>query len=668
MFFENYNVKKRSARLKEPPPIVSDWRPPDYFPELRGASVIALDVETYDPALPDYGPGWSRGPAGYICGVAIAALAPTGELGSWYFPTRHIVGTEYNLDENKVFAWLREQLDTPNIPKCGANLIYDIGWLSEYNINVRGELIDVQFAEALIDETAYVELDTLANKYLRQSKQYTELYRWIAEAYGGNANSDQRKNIYRAPPQLVGPYGEADAYLPILIYQEQYKRLLAEDLMPVFKMECGLIPLLIKMRKQGVNIDSDKAKLLKNKLMSEVSEHYAELSALTGVKATRVDSHALPILFRAMGMEFPKSETTGNATFRKEWLTSVADKNPLAKLVLTIREKEKLCSTFLQGYFLDSAVNGVIHCQFHPLKGDNNGAKTGRFASSDPNLQNIPARSKLGKELRKLIIPHRGHKRIRKRDYSQIEYRMLANFAVDAGDGSAERLRASYVNDPKTDYHVNVQQEIKRLTDILIDRKPIKNINFGLLYGQTEKSLAYKAGFDETQAANIFKAYHTGAPYVKATMKHIMAQTQALGYVTTLLNRRTRFNEWVSADFNERGLILPLDEALARFGAHIKLYKAYRAVNYKFQGSAAEVIKTAMLRAYNDGVFDFIGYPILQVHDELVFSEIEESQAQEEAYKYLTHVMENAIKDYAEVRIPIAIDEDIGPNWGDFPD
>jgi DNA polymerase-1 len=150
---------------------------------------------------------------------------------------------------------------------------------------------------------------------------------------------------------------------------------------------------------------------------------------------------------------------------------------------------------------LDKNINGKLYPQFHPLKGDENGTVVGRFASSDPNLQNIPTRTKLGKKVRQCFVPEQGQ--WVKFDYSQLHYRILANFAVDKGDGSANALRKRYCDNPATDYHLDVYHNVAPLVgwsttdeeEIKDKRRPIKNINFGLLYGQGEKSLAYKAGF-----------------------------------------------------------------------------------------------------------------------------------------------------------------------------
>ncbi len=652
MFFDDEKiVTKKQARLKYVETPETGWRPPASFPNLSSAVAIGFDVETKETDF-THGPGWSRS-KGHIVGFSLSAVDAAGNRGKWYFPVRHEVEPEYNLDPKQCFAWLKTVLETPHIPKVGANLLYDIGWLTEENIYVLGELLDVQFAEALIDEQGEVSLEYLGSKYLGRGKKTDILYAWLAEAYGGAASQAQRQNIYRASPRLAGPYAEDDADLPLDILEKQWAILGYENLVDLFRMECGLIPLLIRMRLAGVTVDVKAAEQLYVELRQDTDKLYEQLIDNTGVAIESVNSATeLAKIFDSLGLEYPRTDA-GAPSFRKEFLKSV--EHPVADLINDIREHEKIRGTFVKSYLLESNVNGLIHCQFHPLRSDEGGTKTGRFSSSDPNLQNIPVRTALGKKVRKAFIPDAGHYCVRKYDYSQIEYRMLANFAVGPG---SEDLRATYNNDPTTDYHEVVQTNVHKITNLLIDRKPIKNINFGLLYGQSEPALAYKAGFTSEQAKGVFKAYHSGAPYVKPTMKAIGQEVQRNGYVCTILGRRTRFNLW--EPIKERGIALPHDQAVRRYGSNIRRAYEYRGVNYKLQGSAADVIKKAMYTAFKSGIFDFIGVPKLQVHDELVFSQIDNSDAQNKAYDELQHILETALL----CRVPIKAEGGVGPNWG----
>lgn len=686
MFFDDIPViRKKGITLGVPPPFAdTGWRPPQYFPNLSNAIVIGFDVETYDPELLTHGPGWARG-VGWIVGFSIAALDRRGDLGRWYFPVRHTVEPEYNLDPKKCFAWLKTQLETPHIHKSGQNLLYDIGWLTTEGIHVEGELSDSSFAEALLDSDPTTNLDYLAHKYLDKGKEANTLYQWLANAYGGAPGQGQRANIYRAPPRLVGPYGEADASLPIEVLQVQWPLLVEQNLTDLFKLECNLIRLLVRMRLQGVTIDINATEKLYRELQMEVRELYGKLSHMTGRNVESVNSGAqLAPLFDAVGIAYRKTKD-GNPSFTKEWLKE--QHHPLPDLINSIRELEKLSGTFVKSYMLEGHTNvgnnlGKIYCSFNPLRSDDGGTLTGRFSSSDPNLQNIPARTKAGKKIRAAFVKNYGHFAWEKCDYSQIEYRMLAHFATSTNKDlrkraieiqACEALRDSYRNNPKMDYHENVYAQVAPIMGWeypdpdadrkAMRRKPIKNVNFGMVYGQSEKALAFKAGMDKDQASAFFKAYHDAAPYVRATMAAISEEVQKFGYITTILGRRVRFDLWEPSYYDDDAGFRPalsLQRALNAYGPRIRRAYAYRGVNYKLQGSGTgDVIKNAMVKCYNDGVFDVIGVPLLQVHDELDFSVIDDSPMQNEAYRYMHHVLQTA----TPCNVPIMVDHGRGDNW-----
>lgn len=671
MFFddEDLGTLKRKAALKVPPPVPdTGWRPPASFPNLSDAVVIALDTETKELDF-DHGPGWARD-KGHIVGFSLAAIDRQGNRGKWYFPVRHEVEPEMNLDPATCFRWLKGVLETPSIPKVGANLLYDIGWLTTENIYVEGELHDVQFAEAILNEDGEVNLEYLGQKYVGTGKETDLLYQWLAEAYGGNANSDQRANLFRAPARLVGPYAEMDADLPLRVLDRQWPLLNQQGLHDVYRMECDSIYLLTRMRLTGVNVDLDAAEQLYAQLAVDIRELTHQLFIATGVHANINSGYDLAKVFDAIGLPYPKT-AKGAPSFRKEFLNSV--EHPVAELIRTIREYDKIRSTFIRSYMLESNVNGRIHCQFHPLRGDSGGTRSGRFSSDKPNLQNIPIRTELGKRIRTLFIPDYGHIAWEKNDYSQIEYRFLAHFAVGPG---SDALRAEYNADPRTDYHDKTHYRLCPYMGWSPDdkdvmkkyRKPIKNINFGLLYGMGKDKLIravmeyFKGTLSKAEGNMLYTAYHEANPYVQATMDAAASEAQELGYVTTVLGRRSRFDMWEPRKVNYENRAEPLryESALKYFGADIQRAYTHRAINRRLQGSAADMIKRGMHRCWKEGVFDYIGVPKLQVHDELDFSVADDTPATREAFAYMRHVLETAIP----LRIPVLVDSGRGPNWG----
>lgn len=672
-------VKRKHATIRELPPVPrTGWKAPTEFPDLRNAVLMSLDTETKDLELLESGPGWAR-QKGHIVGISIAARASNNERWCGYFPIRHEANAWENCNPTNVLAWAKDQLETPHIPKTGANLIYDVGWLGEENITVQGKLYDVQNAEGLLDEQGKTALDILGYKYLGQRKSTAGLYEWLARAYGGEAGPSQRQNIWRAPPSLVGFYGEGDAALPLDILPLQWEKLQAEGLIDLYEMECKLTNLLIRMRRKGVAIDLNYAEQLSSELGRDIAAAQAAFDWKYG--ACNVQSGAqLGAVLERNGIKVPRTEK-GAYSVTKTWLESLKDVSEIGAAVIELRELQKMKSTFVEGYLLRKNVKGRVHCSFNQLKisndsGGSKGAKTGRLSSSDPNLQNIPIRTETGKKIRRAFIAQHDH--WRKYDYSQIEYRMLAHFACDNGDGSADKLRDSYINNPDVDYHDYVYDaacpvmgwDINDKALRKLKRRPIKNVNFGLLYGQGIKKLARAMGMDLAEAKLFLTAYHEAAPYAKSTMGACGDEVHQYGYVRTILGRRTRFDTWTPFNwerFDDNGaeldppMPLPYEAALQRYGSNIERAYAYRAVNYKLQGSAADMMKKAMVLCDESGVFDVTGVPLLTVHDELDFDVLDQSPRTLEAFRYMQHVMETAIP----LRIPVRADPDKGPNWGD---
>jgi DNA polymerase I-like protein with 3'-5' exonuclease and polymerase domains len=653
MFWEDVPLGRGSNKVARVMPPIPDtgWTSPKCFPDLSSARVISVDCETWDPELIERGPGWARG-RGHIVGVSVGANGG----GRWYFPIRHEVEPEYNLDTSHVFHWLRDTLSNASQPKVGANLLYDLGWLRQEGVEVKGELIDVQYAEALLDERAGVALETLAQKYLGEGKDTNLLYKWCSDFYGGKVNAKQRANIHRAPPRLVGPYAESDADLPLRVAIEQYPRLQQLGLLDLFKMECGLIRLLLDMRFQGVTVDIPHAEKLRDVLLKKEEEEIAKLTHLAGARIDIGSADSLAILFDRIGLPYGRT-AKGKPSFTKDFLASL--NHPIADQVREIRKLNKLRTTFVESYVLKAHINGKVYGQFHPLRGDDGGTRSGRFSSSDPNLQNIPSRdNELAPLVRAAFIPDAGHEWWRVYDYSQIEYRFLAHFAVGP---MADAVRQIFNDDPRTDYHVMTQELVQKQTGQLLDRKPIKNINFGLIYGMGVDALSAGLGMTSAQGKKLFAAYHDGVPYAKATMEECSEIASRTGVITTILGRRSQFDLWESASWGRSDKpALPYDLAIMNYGSIRRAY-THKALNRRLQGSAADMMKVAMLKCYNDGIFNETGVPRLTVHDELDFSD---PGGKDAAFDEMRHVLETALP----IRVPVRADCSIGPNWGQVVD
>lgn len=642
-FWEDRPVEKgnRVVGPRPMPPIPdTGWCPKD-FPRLEKAKLIGLDTETRDDDLLTKGPGVRRD--GHVIGISVAAENDH----SWYFPIAHEIGD--NLDPEAVMRWARDELTRPNQPKIGTNLLYDLDYLAENQVEVAGPFYDIQNAEALLDEEADgYDLDSIANRHLKTGKVKSELEEWIYGAYG---NKNYRAELYRAPSQLVGPYAEGDALLPIHIHRLQQKALKAEKLLPIWKIECDQIPLLLAMRRRGVRVDLKKASQVEARLEALLAKETARIKEAAGFDVDIDSKTDLIRLFENLGLAYPKT-AKGNPSFAKEFLEH--HPHPIAQQIVAKRKWEKFLTTFIRGYVLNLNVNGRIHCLFNQLRGDQYGARSGRYSSSLPDLQNIPARDPIwGPLIRSIWIPEEDEDWA-KLDWSQIEYRILTH----RGKGkSAEEARRRYRNDPKTDYH----QMVAEFTGV--ERKHAKSINFGLVYGMGKDELARQLGMSIEEAEPIFTKYHTEVPFVKEIYDITSNRAKQDGYIVTLLGRRRRFNSWEPKYWQQgedvRALGLPLEQAIEKYGTRLRRAYTHKALNADIQGSAADLMKRAMQEYWKNGPVDILGAPLLTVHDELDFS-VPRSQEGREALLWTKKMMETCVK----ISVPIIANLETGPNWG----
>lgn len=649
-FWEDLPEKNKRGEVVRPMPEIPDtgWRTPTEFPNLSAAKALAIDVETKDPDLKERGPGWGRG-SGHLVGLAVAVV----DGPSWYFPFRHEVEPDYNLDPAAVLGWAAHYLSGQQ-PKIGTNLIYDVGWLEEEGVKVGGPMYDIQYAEALLNsEAPNVALENLAQEHLGIGKTSSLLYEWCSQFYGGPATAaGQGKNIHRAPPRLVGPYAQSDVELPIQILQRQWRRLADRGVMNIFNMECGLIRLLVAMRRKGCPVDIPAAEKMHARLGEEMEYLARAMKDLVGFEVNPNASASIGSAFEVCGLPITETTSKGAPSFTASVLEAID--HPLTSMILEYKQKAKLRSTFIESYILNSHVNGRVHCQFHPLKGDGYGARSGRFASANPNLQNIPVRSEEGRLIRNLFVATK--RRWRKFDYSQIEYRLLAHHAV--GPGSVE-LRERYNTNPQTDYHEATGELIKALVGIELERRPIKTINFGLIYGMGRLELIRRLALGSKAGKELFDSYHKAVPFAKATADAAADEAQITGIISTFMGRISDFNSWGPAGlYGEDIKPLSFEEALTTYG-RIQRAFTHKALNRKLQGGAADIMKTAMVTCYEAGIFDETGIPLLTVHDELDFDD--DTDDDSEAFKEMKHIMETCVK----LSVPIVADEKSGSRWSE---
>jgi len=652
---------------------------PTQFPSLRKAKRICLDFECHDESMGlDMGPGWRRG--AYPVGVALAIQARDGGVAfSEYYPLRHRVGP--NLNPEKFYEYLSDELAFYDGEITGANLLYDADGLSYQNVYAPfAKWRDVQWAEALLDETSFsYKLDSLARKYLKEHK-VTETLKMLY----GSSYIERMRDVH---PGHARAYGLGDVELPLKILDEQLKALRKEKMEDLFHLECRLMPFLLYMRKLGVRVDTKKATSFGAELTRKRDDALREASRVVGIRGFELNEEnfekptVLAMVFDKLGIKYPTT-ATGKASIKNVWLKRL--EHPIGELLATANVCEKARGTFVDGYVDKYQINGRVHCEFHPLRkvddatNKKNGTVSGRYSCVHPNLQNIPSRDdeldlEIGPLCRGMFIADEGAQWW-SQDYSQIEYRFLIHYAVAMQCAGAGVPQKAFIENPDADFHElcaklvwtqkwnDVQRRLdageidkataKKLWKAI--RGPAKNLNFGMVYGMGKDKLAHDLGetnpdgTPNENALRIMAEYHAAAPFIKDLNKKLMTFGQEHGYAQTILGRRRRFNFW-EPKYTEKGAprqkSLPYEQAVAAYGQKIKRSDTNISLNAVLQGSAADLMKKAMVDMWESGVFD-PGNDItcvLTVHDELNGSYVPSARGRE-SLRAIKNCMENAMK------------------------
>lgn len=616
------------------------------FIDFSNAKLLGVDLETADPYLIEDGPGWARG-VGHVLGVAISA----GREATTYIE----VGKD---PSPQVLQYLKDTLET-STPKVGANLQYDYGWLSEIGVWPGGMQYDIQYAEALLDDVLIdiqgrkrsISLDALAQEYLGRTKEKTKIEAYVKEKWPWA--KDFRSELWRCPPELVAEYAIPDAWIPIEIFKQQWNLLAQEDLIDVFKLECRLIPLLVRMRRRGVPVDLDRAYEVRDELLLAESIMKQQLSQLAGFKVNVNSALDLAAIFDKLNVPYERT-AKGNPSFTSNWL-STCDA-PIAAQILDLRKLIKTRSTFIEGAIIEKQVNGKVYPNFHPLRGDEFGTISGRFSCTNPNLQQQSKRDKKWAPIvRSLFIPEAGYPSWACMDFSQIEYRLFAEYSQDP-------ILINAYQQADADFHT----EVGKIVGESVPRIAAKTISFGILYGMGKAKLVQQLVkyFPEDRnpqkrAEQIYEQYITKFPQAHRMLKQYAGLVSVYPhFVRTILGRKARFALWESSQGFDGGPY-PLHIAQKYWGGHIRIAKAYKALNRLLQGSAADIMKKAMVDAYEAGIFDQIGYPHITVHDELDIS-----------YHPDNHLGFMQMKEIAETCVPLSVPLkmglELGPNWAEL--
>ena len=556
--------------------------------------------------------------------VGLSFAVTPGEAA--YVPLAHdYAGAPPQLDRDAVLARMRPLLEDPGRPKVGQNLKYDMSVLARYGIELEGIAYDTMLESYVLDSTASRhDMDSLAKKYLGlATTRYEDVAGKGARQIGFN----------QVALEQAGPYAAEDADITLRLHRTIWPRLESErSLTKLFRdIEMPLVPVLSRMERTGVRIDTAMLKAHSRQLAERLHELERRAYEIAGQPFNLGSPKQIgEIFFDRLKLPVIAKTPKGAPSTAEAVLAELAEDYPLPRLILEHRGLSKLKSTYTDK--LPRQVNprtGRVHTSYHQAV-----TATGRLSSSDPNLQNIPVRNEEGRRIRQAFIPETGWCMLAA-DYSQIELRIMAHLSGDEG-----LLKAFATGQ---DIHRATAAEVFGVAPEEVSgeqRRSAKAINFGLIYGMSAFGLAKQLGIERQAAQSYVDLYFRRYPGVQRFMDRIREQAREKGYVETVFGRR-----------------LHLPEINARNGQR-RAAAERTAINAPMQGTAADIIKRAMLtldawiRSERPAV-----RMIMQVHDELVF-EVREDQLGA-AEERIRHFMETA----ADLTVPLVVDVGVGDNW-----
>jgi DNA polymerase I-like protein with 3'-5' exonuclease and polymerase domains len=621
---------KRENKTLSMFPRISEWLPPQIFPNLSEAKEIAIDLETCDPNMESLGPGWPRND-GFIVGYAVAVDGWAG-----YFPVAH--GGGGNLDKRLVERWIKDVLATP-ADKIMHNAAYDLGWLRATGFEVNGTIYDTMLAAPLLDENRFAySLNSLGFDYLKEIKSEQGL-KESASDFGVHP----KKELWKLPAMHVGDYAEQDAALTLKLWHH-FKALLArEEVESIFNLETEVLPVLVDITLKGINFDRAKCEMHMRDMRAKEKEILQYLKSQAGMQVDIWAAQSIAAAFDRLGVQYPKT-AAGAPSFTKSFLDT--HDHPMAKMILEARELNKTHGTFLEPYLKHSAKDGRVHTHFNQMRNEDGGTVTGRLSAASPNLQQVPARHEIiGPMVRGLFLPEDGDLWAAN-DFSSQEPRLLVHYATLLGLPGAEKMAQAYRDNPDTDFHQMVADMAG------IKRKAAKTIGLGLMYGMGKAKLAQQLDLPIDEASDLIGTFHSKVPFLKGTVDAVMKRIEhpsSGGSIRTLLGRKCRFPLWEPMEWGVNKA-LPHEQAVIAYGSRVKRAGTYKGLNRLIQGSAADQTKAGMVALHKAG-FNLL----LQVHDEVALSVRNKEEAREAA-----NLMALAVT----LEVPSRVDVETGPSWG----
>ncbi len=554
--------------------------------------------------------------------------------------TAELVGMSFSYAENQAFyvpvpaerseaerivQFFRPALEKENILKVGQNMKYDMLVLANYGAQVNGPLFDTMVAHYVIQPELRHGMDYLAEIYLH----YHTIH--IEELIGPRGKG--QKNMRDLSPEQIYKYACEDADVTLKLKNVLEKELQTYGAEKLFyDIEMPLVPVLAYMERNGVRVDTDALKQTSEHFTVRMKQIEDEIHELAGLDFNIASPKQVgEVLFDKLRIvEKAKKTKTGQYVTSEEVLESLRSKHPIVGKILDHRGLKKLLGTYIDALpLLINPTTGRIHTSFNQTV-----TATGRLSSSNPNLQNIPIRNEDGKEIRKAFIPDDGCEFF-SADYSQIELRIMAHLSGD------ENMIAAFREG--NDIHAATAAKVYKvpLGEVTREqRSKAKTANFGIIYGISVFGLAERMNVDRKEAKELIDGYFATYPHIKEFMDQSINVARERGYIETIFGRKRYL-----PDINSRNAV-------------VRGYAERNAINAPIQGSAADIIKVAMVRIYQRFLTENIrSKMILQVHDELNFSVLPEER--EQVQRIVIEEMENAYT----MNVPLRADCGWGTNW-----
>jgi len=539
----------------------------------------------------------------------------------WYVP----VPAKHD-EALKLMAKFRPLFGNPEIGKSGQNMKFDIQMLANYDIEVKGELFDTMIAHYLLEPDMRHNMDLLSETYLR--------YKPVSiESLIGKKGKGQL-DMRQVPLEQVKEYAAEDADVTLQLRQVFEPRLSSTSTRKLFdEIEMPLVPVLASIEQEGVKLDTDALAEFSLQLGTEITDVQKQIWEMAG-KSFNIQSPKQlgDILFDELKIsEGAKKTATKQYSTAEDVLAKLVNKHPIVQTVLDYRSLTKLKSTYVDTLpLLVNPTTGRVHTSYNQAV-----AATGRLSSNNPNLQNIPIRTERGREIRKAFVPRNEDFTLLSADYSQIELRIIASMSGDAAMIEAFKKGMDIHTATAANIYSIPPEEVNR-----DQRRNAKSVNFGIIYGISAFGLSENLSIPRKEAAEIIEQYFIKFPGIKAYMDSTILSAREKEYVETICGRRRYIRDINSGNGVMRG------------------FAERNAINAPIQGSAADMIKIAMINIHNE----FRGQNlksrmIMQVHDELVF---DVHKTEIEIVKPIVHsLMTTAIK----MDVPIEVEMSNGVNW-----